>query len=60
MAAEAHLASLDPRDCRRHVAAHFSTTRMTSRYADVYREVISDHQHHYGGSPECVPVEMRP
>ena len=52
VAAEAHLTSLDPRVCRRHVGTHFSTTRMATRYADIYREVISDYHCRQPGSHE--------
>ena len=44
VAAEAQLTRLDPQDCRRHVATFFSTIRMTSGYAEVYRDVIRDHE----------------
>ena len=44
VAAEAQLTRLDPQDCRRHVATLFSTIRMTSGYAEVYRDVIRDHE----------------
>ena len=60
IAAEAHLAGLDPQVCRQHVGTCFSTTRMTSRYADVYREVVSDHQRYHRESPEPLPIEMHP
>ena len=52
VAAEAHLASLDPQACRRHVGTHFSTTRMATRYADIYREVISDYHRRQPGFHE--------
>ena len=59
-AAEAHLTSVDPAVCRRHVGARFSTTRMVGRYTDVYREVIGDHERRRPGSLERVPIEMHP
>ena len=58
--AEAHLTSLDPRVCRRHVATRFSTTRMVSRYTDVYREVIADHERHSQEVSEPLLIEMHP
>ena len=58
VAAEAHLTRLDPQVCRRHVATFFSTSRMTSGYTEVYRDVIREHERHGQAVPDRSLVEM--
>ena len=61
IAAEAHLTSLDPRACRRHVGTCFSTTRMVSRYIDVYRGIIRVDERRHQRSLERSPTsEVHP
>ncbi len=60
IAAEEHLARLDPWACRRHVGRFFSTTRMASGYTDVYREVIRERRTPSTEIAEPLAIEMLP
>jgi glycosyltransferase involved in cell wall biosynthesis len=36
--------SIDPRECRRHVQDHFSTTIMAYNYSELYHQIIGSHK----------------
>ncbi len=42
--AVAHIDSLDPYECRRHVRDNFSITSMAQKYSELYQWILNDHK----------------